>query len=190
LILPTHRVILKSKIKPVDVADRLASEFDVLSIPADDEARRRVSNLLSTAERPTLAVYLGKKLGWLALTAKNVPFLTNEVKERSSVWRILDVSYAQHLVVGAAFGVPEKHWMDHVRYTQDLDEAVKAVDAKKGVAVVVGRPVTTKQLRSVADAREVMPQKSTFFVPKLLSGAMFNKIGKEPAGPLRRGPTS
>lgn len=64
-------------------------------------------------------------------------------------------------------------YTDEVRYTPDADEARAAVDAGEAEAAFLLRPPTVEQVSSVARAGKVMPQKSTFFYPKLTSGLLF-----------------
>lgn len=59
-----------------------------------------------------------------------------------------------------------------VRYTPDADEARAAVDAGEADAAFLLRPPTVEQVAAVARAGKVMPQKSTFFYPKLTSGLL------------------
>ncbi|MBV8282478.1 MAG: DUF1015 family protein, partial [Candidatus Eremiobacteraeota bacterium] len=58
----------------------------------------------------------------------------------------------------------------HVRYLRDPREAVQQVLSGEANAAFLMKPVSLDQLREVAFADEVLPQKSTDFFPKLLSG--------------------
>jgi hypothetical protein len=60
-----------------------------------------------------------------------------------------------------------------VGYTPDADEARAAVDAGDAEAAFLLRPPTVEQVAAVAKAGRTMPQKSTFFFPKLTSGLFF-----------------
>ncbi len=60
-----------------------------------------------------------------------------------------------------------------VGYTPDADEARAAVDAGDAEAAFLLRPPTVEQITAVAKAGRTMPQKSTFFYPKLTSGLFF-----------------
>jgi uncharacterized protein (DUF1015 family) len=62
------------------------------------------------------------------------------------------------------------------RYTPRADEAVALVDAGEADAAFLLRPPTIEQVRAVAEAGETMPQKSTYFYPKLLSGLLFHEL--------------
>ncbi len=60
-----------------------------------------------------------------------------------------------------------------VRYTASAEEAKAAVDAGEAEAAFLLRPPTVEQVTAVAEAGKTMPQKSTFFYPKLTSGLLF-----------------
>jgi uncharacterized protein (DUF1015 family) len=64
-----------------------------------------------------------------------------------------------------------------VSYTAYADEAIRAVDSGEAAAAFLLEPVTVEQVARFAHAGETMPQKSTFFYPKLTSGLLFHPIG-------------
>jgi uncharacterized protein (DUF1015 family) len=64
-----------------------------------------------------------------------------------------------------------------VSYTASADEAVAAVDRGEAEAAFLLQPVTVEQVARFAHAGETMPQKSTFFYPKLTSGLLFHPTG-------------
>jgi len=73
--------------------------------------------------------------------------------------------------------VVESFSPEGVSYTAYADEAIAAVDRGEAEAAFLLQPVTVEQVARFADAGEVMPQKSTFFYPKLTSGLLFHPIG-------------
>ena len=60
-----------------------------------------------------------------------------------------------------------------VTYTASTDEAISAVDEGKAEAAFLLRPLRVEDVFAKAARGEVMPQKSTYFFPKLLSGLLF-----------------
>jgi uncharacterized protein (DUF1015 family) len=64
-----------------------------------------------------------------------------------------------------------------VSYTAYADEAIAAVDRGDAAAAFLLQPVTVEQVARFAHAGETMPQKSTFFFPKLTSGLLFHPVG-------------
>jgi uncharacterized protein (DUF1015 family) len=65
---------------------------------------------------------------------------------------------------------------DGISYTPDAAEAVARVDAGDAALAVLLRPPLIEEVRAVAERGEVMPQKSTYFYPKLLSGLLFHPL--------------
>ena len=64
-------------------------------------------------------------------------------------------------------------YADDVRYTPSAEEARAAVDAGEAEAAFLLRSPTVEQVAAVAGAGRTMPQKSTYFYPKLTSGLLF-----------------
>jgi uncharacterized protein (DUF1015 family) len=65
----------------------------------------------------------------------------------------------------------------NVKYFRHIEEALDLLEKdENGNAVFVMNPTKVSQVKDVALAGERMPQKSTDFFPKLLSGFIFNKI--------------
>jgi uncharacterized protein (DUF1015 family) len=62
-------------------------------------------------------------------------------------------------------------------YTKDAAEAARLVAAGEAAAALVLRPIPNAAVAAVAEAGETMPQKSTYFFPKLLTGMAFHSLG-------------
>jgi hypothetical protein len=62
---------------------------------------------------------------------------------------------------------------DGISYTPDWHEAVRAVDSGEAAVAVLMRPTRIEDVFAVAQRDETMPQKSTYFYPKLVSGLLF-----------------
>lgn len=78
----------------------------------------------------------------------------------------LDVSLLHNVVFEKLLGV---HGMDGLAYSRDGLEAIRMAD-QGGVAAFVMNPPTVDDMKRVALGGEKMPQKSTFYYPKILSG--------------------
>jgi len=73
--------------------------------------------------------------------------------------------------------VVESFAPEGVSYTAYADEAIATVDRGEAAAAFLLQPVTVEQVARFAHAGETMPQKSTFFYPKLTSGLLFHPVG-------------
>jgi uncharacterized protein (DUF1015 family) len=110
---------------------------------------------------PSGAFLLRSKSGAAALL-ENLP-------ERQ---RNLDLSHLHSILLERVLGLDAEKVREqtNIRYLRDAGEAVEQVRRGEADVAFLTNPVTMEQLKEVAFAGEVMPQKSTDFYPKLLSG--------------------
>ena len=93
--------------------------------------------------------------------------------DRRDPVRALDVSLLQDRVLGPVLGIEDQRtdaridFVGGIRGTRELEARV---DSGEMAAAVALHPTTVEQLIAVADAGQIMPPKSTWFEPKLLSG--------------------
>jgi uncharacterized protein (DUF1015 family) len=64
----------------------------------------------------------------------------------------------------------------HLEYTPSVDEAVAAVDGGRAAGAFLVRPTRIEDVFRFAEAGETLPQKTTYFYPKLLSGLLFHPV--------------
>ena len=109
----------------------------------------------------------------LAVIRPDVDLDTVIALDRSTAWKHLDVAVLQELILDPLLGInPDRpETLDRLSFVKDANAAL-AETANHDVAFVL-RPTRMDQLRAVANAGETMPQKSTYFYPKLLSGLVF-----------------
>ncbi|MBW2259477.1 MAG: DUF1015 family protein, partial [Deltaproteobacteria bacterium] len=63
-----------------------------------------------------------------------------------------------------------------IQYVSTLDEALHAVHTEKCPIALIINPTRLDQLQEVSDAGLIMPRKSTYFYPKVMTGLVINKI--------------
>ena len=121
-------------------------------------------------EKHTFGMYLGKK--WYKITAKEGTFDENDPVER------LDVSILQNNCITPIFGIEDPRTdkrIDFVGGIRGLGELEKRCEEDMVIAFSM-YPTSLEDLMAIADAGEVMPPKSTWFEPKLLSGLFIHKL--------------
>ncbi len=93
--------------------------------------------------------------------------------DKSSAWKHLDVAVLQELVLDPLFDIhPDRPaTLERLTFVKNAHDALGM--AEDHDAVFILRPTRMDQLRQVATSGETMPQKSTYFFPKLLSGLLF-----------------
>jgi uncharacterized protein (DUF1015 family) len=85
-------------------------------------------------------------------------------------WRVLPVAQAEELLIE-----PARKLGGEVTYEHDLDQAIAA--ARDGATAVLLRPVEAETLKTVADSWERLPQKTTYFYPKVPAGLVLRPLG-------------
>jgi uncharacterized protein (DUF1015 family) len=86
--------------------------------------------------------------------------------------RALDTFFLHQAVLPRVLNVPE----DAVRYAHSMGEVEEELQGGKCKLAVIMRPTPVGQIVDVADAKESMPAKSTFFHPKLPSGLVMHPL--------------
>ena len=96
----------------------------------------------------------------------------------SDAYRGLDVTVLHTLVLERILGIDKANMANQVNltYTRDAAEAVAAVDAGTANACLLLSPTRVGEIRDVAAAGEKMPQKSTYFYPKLTTGLVLYRL--------------
>jgi hypothetical protein len=185
LILPTHRLL--HGLATFDLARflLLAEEFfNVERLPHDALTTAGLSTALgrltqSGRDRHSFLVVGDGGRSQIVLRLKSTANLL-EVPElpRQTDVRALDVTVLHGLLFQHVLGLSpaSQERQENLRYVKDAPEAVAAVASGSAQAAFLLNPTSMGQVRSVAEAGEVMPQKSTFFYPKLPSGLVFNPL--------------
>lgn len=90
----------------------------------------------------------------------------------------LDVSVLHSLVLERVFGIDKENMaaQKNLTYVKSDGDAIAAVDNKKANCCFLLNPTRISEIRDVSLAGEKMPQKSTYFYPKLITGLVMNKI--------------
>ncbi len=172
VILPTHRLVFGLSIDWNAVMDRVTELFRVTQVPAVDA----VTELGKHQDTNAFALHLGKGKTFL-LQLLDPSGVENYLSpERSPEYRRLDVTVLHALVIEHILGISSENIEDHVKYEREPREAIAKVDTGKFQAALLMNPTRVEQVRTLARLGERMPQKSTDFYPKLISGLVFSDI--------------
>lgn len=184
LILPTHRLLFDLpdfRLEPF--LGTLAEWFDIEACTlaaTDAEARAEVRRVLLEKGRVkrTLALFAGgETIHYLSLRDEKVMDRFFDPKTPKAL-RTLDVSILHQLVFEQVLGIgaEAQERQSHLKYVKNYDEAFEQVLAGKAQAAFLMNATRMSEVRDVANAGVKMPQKSTNFYPKLLTGLVFQKI--------------
>jgi uncharacterized protein (DUF1015 family) len=167
-ILPTHRVLFGlENFSGKDFAKRVADFFDIQEIPATDAAilQKRL------AETDGVAIVAATRDGNFLLKAKPEA-IDAELAAISPRQRALDVVQLHKILIEKILGLDEATVRagNNIRYLREAPEALAQVITGDADVAFLIKPVTLQQMTDISLNLEVMPQKSTDFYPKLLSG--------------------
>ena len=168
VILPTHRVVHSLEGFDPAAFRAKAETFFTVETLAPGGAPSYMGKLTSQSGTAFVAVTLGGDFLLRARPEAMAKALA-DVPERQ---RQLDLTQLHSIVLDRLLGLDAEKVREqtNLRYLRDVGEAVEQVRRGEADVAFLTNPVTMEQLREVAFAGEVMPQKSTDFFPKLLSG--------------------
>lgn len=141
---------------------------------APEELPERLAEL-PTAEQPVFGLVLPGNEGYLLVGDADAADDRMRRERMSSVVRRLDLAILHAAVLEDRLGIDPARVAtgDALAYTRTEADAIRAVASGEAKAAILVRPTRLEQLAAVASAGDVMPQKSTYFYPKLLTGLVF-----------------
>jgi uncharacterized protein (DUF1015 family) len=171
VVLPIHRVTNGGG--PWDeVLPRITSLFNAQPVPDAAAA-------VSEAEGAAFGLVAKGADADLLLTVKDTSSVDAALpQDRSAAWRALDYSIANHAIMQTCIGLTPEQMKEYktVHFTADAGEATAEVRGGDAKYAVLMKPLTAANVLELADAGERMPQKSTFFYPKVPTGIVFNPV--------------
>lgn len=172
-ILSTHRVV--RNIEGFDesaIIFKLKKYFDV-------KKTRRIEDLFERLEKPTREKHVfgmnaGKGKFYLLALKKNLsPEVLIESDKTPSLKR-LDVTILHEVIINKILCI--KNPESSIKYVRNELDASKLVESGFYKIAFFLRPTKVTQMKKIAEKGEMMPQKSTYFYPKLLTGLVINKF--------------
>jgi uncharacterized protein (DUF1015 family) len=133
-------------------------------------------------EQPTFGLVLPHDEGFLVIGDANGLGDRLRRERMSTAVRRLDLAALHVALLGDRLGISESDVAAGTRlaYTRSEADARERVAHGRAAAAILVRPTRLDQLADVASAGDVMPQKSTYFYPKLLTGMVFNPLFDNP----------
>ena len=170
LILPTHRLVTGLASFDTHSFSQAAKKyFSAEQLDAHAPEGKLVQQLKDAGRDSSAIIAATRDAAWLL---RSLPSAQQALASLSERQRQLDVTQLHKLLLEGALGMSEESIrnQEHIRYLRDASEALQAVRSGSANIAFIMNPVRIEQMRDVAFGGEVMPQKSTDFYPKLLSG--------------------
>ena len=181
LVLPTHRMVNPPSV-PDDRMGLLAELFDVHDITAacDPQLEPALGLLASAGANSAAFIVAGLEPGRVHLLTLRDRSAGEALMPQGQpeAWKQLDVSVLQFAILRHVFGIDDAALAagTAVTYSQDASAALAAVHEGRAHIAFLLNATPVGQVLAVADASGRMPQKSTFFYPKLPTGLVMNSL--------------
>ncbi len=175
VILPTHRVVRRLRADAVSgFAANARKVFDLEEVAAPDTLRAR----LRSAGSGALAVALKGHRTHYLLKLHDRAAIDAAIPETSPAVRGLDVTVLHALVFDRIFSLTaaEIRKGGNIDYTIDAPGALEAVANGSADGAFLMNPPSIADVEQVSDSGATMPEKSTYFHPKLLTGLVMNPL--------------
>jgi len=170
-VLPTHRVIFGAGRDLDHMLPRWRDWFDVQPVPAGVDP---VATLASLGRERTACIVTDRaRMVALVMRPGTLPDRLPSLAQ-SEAARELDVARIESLVVKEILGAGTSTPI--VRYVADAKQALDMVQHGGAALSVLLNPTKVEQVFAVADAGDVMPPKSTYFIPKVPSGLVLRPL--------------
>ena len=185
-IFPIHRLLFNlDNFQSDQLLKSLEPFFNIQKIPFSSLTEKDEMRLyllqqmkLKGKDQFTLGLYLGEQFFYL-LMLKNKSFL-NDIIDDSKAKEFFELeTYILHsLIIEKIMGIKKASIknQDHICFKKSDKEAVEMVDSGKYQLAFFLNSTRVEQVKEVVNAGARMPQKSTFFYPKLLSGLVINPL--------------
>jgi uncharacterized protein (DUF1015 family) len=170
LILPTHRVVRGlAQFSMESFRQHACDFFSLEEVDSALGAKRAIAILKEAAPTGTALIAVGRDRVFLLSRPKAPSSIFGDLSFRQ---QSLDVVQLHKCLLEGVLGISEEaiRNQQNVTYIRDVDEAMKMAREGNCDVAFLMNPARMEQVRDIALAGDALPQKSTDFYPKLLSG--------------------
>ena len=177
VVFPTHRIVRDLESFDTQKALlKIKEYFDVEKININDAEKE----LLDNTDKKAFVMYDGKESYLLTLidNDKTRQKLLQMNEGHTKAYTDLDVTVLHSLVLENVLGIDKENMAKQINlgYTRNVEQAVEDVKSGKANCAFLINPTLVSQIKDAALAGEKMPQKSTYFYPKLITGLVMNEL--------------
>jgi len=177
-ILPTHRLIFDYGQLPIDTVLEKAGKYFRVEKVADRQALEKcMAEELGEVGRMGLV----HQEGFYFLTLEDSQVMEKLAPDRVEAWRELDVSILHKLLLEELMEISEEKidHLENIKYLREPDMGYEEVSETETSFLFILNATRIEQVKACTKAGEKMPQKSTDFYPKVITGFVMLPIGPE-----------
>lgn len=177
IVLPTHRLLKNlTNFSEATFLEETRKYFNLTPYPSNSKEFTDI--LEGIKDKSAFGIYFGGKTIFLAVLKKEIDITAITDQTKSLAWRKLDVTALTYLILENILHIDSEKRAsgDYITYTRDAYEAFQAVYDKTHQLSLLMNATKVTEVTEVALAGDKMPQKSTYFYPKVISGLVINKL--------------
>ncbi|WDN88321.1 hypothetical protein BuS5_01289 [Desulfosarcina sp. BuS5] len=184
IILPAHRILTGlTGTELSSFKKRCDDFFDITTIPYKNNDNEKakdnfISTLKANSAKNIIGVFMKNCPELLLLTPKPQAMEDIFSDVMPAAIRSLDVTILTNLILTRILDFDQKRMDDEelFSYTTDYSEAIDAVTPGKADITFILNPTLIKQVQQIAEMGLIMPRKSTYFFPKVITGQVLNRL--------------
>ena len=180
VVFPTHRLVRGLSSFDETAVKEACREYFSVEDKTDISTIERELDSLYQQGKKAFAFYTGQDR-WTLLVLKSMEAVREWLPKASAATQGLDVTVLHSLILEKIFGIDKENMAQQINltYTRDFQEAVSSVQKGESQCAFILNPTRVTEIRDVAAAGEKMPQKSTYFYPKLITGLVMNQMERD-----------
>ncbi|MCX7831339.1 MAG: DUF1015 domain-containing protein [Actinobacteria bacterium] len=165
LILPIHRILnLESNINEKEMVEKLGALFEVIPLPGSEHLKQEITN---SKDIGVFGLVTSSNIFLLKVKPESLNLMNPETPR---VLRHLDANILNELVFEKIFLIDQTNIEKNIKFTSNFREAIEEPKKYHNKIGFVLRPVPIETIREVSLQGLTMPQKTTYFYPKLWTG--------------------
>lgn len=177
-VFPTHRML--KNLNNFNSENALLQAEQYFEIKKTGCPKCLEKELAANSDKNAFGYYDGANAYLLVLknNAQTAKALDEMLGGKSEAFKSLDVAVLHSLILEKIFGIDKENMANQINlnYTRDYGEAIEKVESGDYNCCFLLNPTKVRQIKDVATAGEKMPQKSTYFYPKLITGLVMNEL--------------
>lgn len=177
VVFPTHRIVRNLQSFDYNaLCEKCRDYFEITPYLNREKGEQGLAQAYDEGKK-AFVMFTGDN-NYTLMVLKDPEIMDDVIPDGCKALRRLDVSVLHSLVLERIFGIDRENMAKQINltYTRSGDEAIAAVDGKRANCCFLLNPTRVGEIRDVAEAGGKMPQKSTYFYPKLATGLVMNKI--------------
>lgn len=177
VVFPTHRLVRNlDSFNAERVIDGCKEYFDVTEHSDINTIESTLMELYNQGKK-AYAFYCGGS-SYKLLVLRDTNIIKKLLPNASTATQQLDVTILHTLILEKIFGIDAENMAKQINltYTKIFDEAISSVQQGNSQCAFILNPTRVSEIREVASNGEKMPQKSTYFYPKMITGLVMNQL--------------